>query len=162
MCGKLNDLIDQMQAAETASDADRIRLALEAEFVPNQVLQGDVVSLVRHVAEGLPRASAPGRLESWGLLAQIAASAVPPTAADRVLVSTVQEELFRIVPLVIEVIRDPSDRGSAIFGIDIIDSLLEIGSLEFRKNAYEILIEFSRRGDSEARMVQPILADLMD
>jgi len=128
--------------------------------VAHQVLRGDVASFVRRLIGGLPEATPLGVSETWELLGQIAAGAVPPTAADMNVVLDAQKDLVDVVLQVLAGITDGVDRESVFLAVDVIDSILEFGRPTMHRAVQEALQSFGGRGEDEMRRAQVTLSDL--
>src|SRR5262245_37756878 len=124
-----------MQSAGSMQESDRLRLLLEDRYAPNRVLQRGAEVLIGCVIKGLPTASADGIIESWELLAHLAAGAVPPTAADPAVVEATQNALKDALPVASEWAGSATERSAAFHALDVVDAALEFVSGPARAEA---------------------------
>jgi hypothetical protein len=152
----LEDLVTRMQSGDSPDVAESTRWLLEARVLPNQVLRQEAPRLTRLLAAGLPDASAAGRTETWELLAQLAAGACGPTAADGAVVIQVREALLAVLPMGVERVRSAVSGRDDFLIIDVLDSTLCFEHGPIRDIVVDALNAFARRGPAEERRVAPI------
>ncbi|MDC5696992.1 hypothetical protein OO014_06945 [Intrasporangium calvum] len=153
------ELLARMQGA-TREDAEHLRLKLEADYAPNQVLREGAAELATGIIAGLAGASTSGRLESWELLAVLAAGAVPPTAADPDVVAAAQGALIEAVPFVSARVASPQSKESDYLAVDVLDAVSVFGKGAVRSQIIRALRAFAERGEREAARVQVVLEGL--
>lgn len=146
-----------MQTAATPAEAERVRWRLERVLLPNQVLRPGATELVGLLAAGLGTATAAGDLESWELLAQLAAGACPPTAADDRTVTETQRALEAVVPFAAEQVGGPERHASDHLAVDVLDAFLTFGAPPLTDLATTALRTYGARGADELRRVRIVL-----
>ncbi|ONH28397.1 hypothetical protein [Pseudofrankia asymbiotica] len=156
----MEDLIARMQRARSAGEAGRLRLLLEARFLPNQVLQSGAAILVERVVDGLLTASGAGVRESWELLSQLAAGASPPTFADPAVVEATQDALRDVISAVSARVDSPVERAVDFLAVDVLDAVLTFVTGSARAEAIGAIWRFAARGDRERRRGRLILEDI--
>lgn len=155
----MEELIAQMQHAASAAEAERIRLSLEAQFLPNQVLQRGAATMVNRIVDGLSDGSAAGVLESWELLAQLAAGASPPTSAAPDIVEATQGALRDAVPAVIARVGSSEVQSVDFLALDVLDAALAFLRHRDREAAIAAIRRFAARGAREERRAHLILRE---
>jgi hypothetical protein len=153
----LEDLVTRMQWADSPEVAESARWLLEARVLPNQVLGQDAPRLTQLLVAGLPGASADGRAETWELLAQLAAGACGPTAADSAVVVRVREALSAVLPTAIERVCSAVAVRDDFLVVDVLDAMLCFEPGPDREVVVGALRSFARRGPAEERRVDLIL-----
>jgi hypothetical protein len=153
---RTRELVSQMQSAEIPVDAERIRWMLEAHLHPNQVLHDGAADLVDLLLDGLPAATAAGKMESWETLAQIAAGTAGPTAAETQVIEVARAALAGAVAVAVERVSSESPEPYDFLAVDVLDVMLDYAQAAGRAAIIRALERFADRGAHERRRVSVI------
>ena len=153
----IEELVKRLQEAASPAAAESARWLIEARALPNQVLRPEAPELTRLLMAGLPGASADGQAETWELLAQLAAGACGPTAADADVVRQVREALPGMLPVALERVRDPVRGPHDYLIVDVLDAMMTYEDEPVRDIIAEALRSFARRGTRERERINVIL-----
>src|SRR2546423_9385000 len=103
----IEELVTRLRSAASPAAAESARWLIEARALLNQVLRPEAPRLTQLLLAALSDASADGQAETWELLAQLAAGACGPSAADPDGGRPGPEALPGVLPVALERMRDP-------------------------------------------------------
>ncbi|MGW8566199.1 hypothetical protein [Isoptericola sp. NPDC055881] len=156
----MKEAVRRMQRTLSLDEAESVRLDLEARYVPNQVVKPGAGELVAELVAGVPVASEAGTNESWELLAQLAAGAVPPTSARVEDVDRVRAEFSAVIDAAAVCLGSALASPTDYLVVDVLDAAIEFLNEPQRKVALDALREFAGRGEREQRRVQVIISGI--